>query len=371
MRFLATLDALIVDGQRFSMGDLPAVPAPISRLPQPTAGRSHTAHDAHDAHAELVHTRSFLAALLGLRSEGSLYERLEPKLRFENMLLAITALIRAESLRGPLALELEDAHWLDEDSHTLLAILCAARPDDAGRPFVPPLVEHTRVYTVDLASLSMEGTGTLAARVLGTVVDDELARFVYDRTGGNPSFAEQLLLDLRERQALTTKRTKNELLEAPPIMTFTPAFAQRQIADVPDSLNSLLIVRLDRLDAPVREVVQTAAVLGREWAMPVLAAMRSGDTGLPPKVQAAEDGRHRYMQHRKVDPAIRELWQLALPQPFFVWQSGAPHAVPARRHRFLRGGLLCNLFPIYTPFWKLSPGCWLAASHYVPIYQNV
>ena len=56
-----------------------------------------------------------LAALLGLPVQGTLYEKLEPKLRFENTQLALRSLILAESLQRPLLLHIEDAHWLDPD----------------------------------------------------------------------------------------------------------------------------------------------------------------------------------------------------------------------------------------------------------------
>lgn len=252
--------------------------------------------------AELDRTRSFLGALIGLRWDGSLYEQLDPKLRFENTLLALTALIRAESLRRPVWLELEDAHWLDEDSQTLVTslsqalsgfpvlIVCAARLDDEGRPFALPLADGTAVSSIDLETLTYEGIGALVAQALAGPADAELVRFVYDRTGGNPFFAEQLLLDLRERGLITHQEpgvarrsgASGGSLAAPGV----------QLAvDVPDTLNKLLVARLDRLAVPVREVVQMAAVIGREWPLPILAAMRAGDDDLLPKVRAAEDGR--------------------------------------------------------------------------------
>src|SRR5262249_15037454 len=100
--------------------------------------------------AEIARTRSFLAALVDLRSEGSLYERLEPRLRFENTLAALKTLFLAESLRRPLVLHIEDAQWLDDDSLAALreltrnvedyplAVLLTSRPnDDSSLPTWP------------------------------------------------------------------------------------------------------------------------------------------------------------------------------------------------------------------------------------------
>jgi tetratricopeptide (TPR) repeat protein len=253
--------------------------------------------------AELERTRSFLGALLGLHWNDSLYSQLEPKLRFDNTLGALATLIQAESMRQPVWLELEDAHWLDPDSQTLVAslcgalvgypvvIVCAARPDDAGRPFAVSLAAHTPVCALDLAALAPESTRALATQTLDRPVSEELTRFVYERTGGNPFFAEQLLLDLRERGLLDQQHPASA--DPKPALTLRASLGGSASAlnDVPDTLNSLLVARLDRLDEPVRAVVQTAAVLGREWALPVLAAMHAGDPTLAPKVRAAEDGR--------------------------------------------------------------------------------
>ena len=69
---------------------------------------------------ELNRSRSFLAALVDLHWEGSLYAQLEPQLRLENMLDALKTLIKAESLVQPAILLLEDAHWLDDESRQFL-----------------------------------------------------------------------------------------------------------------------------------------------------------------------------------------------------------------------------------------------------------
>lgn len=250
--------------------------------------------------AELDRTRSFLGALVGLHWEGSLYEQLDAQLRFENTLSALATLIKAESLRQPVLLELEDAHWLDDVSRALLTnlssalvgfpvvIVCAARPNDDGRPARLDIADDTPVCVVDLAALPPDGARVYAEQVLGQPLSDELARFVYERTSGNPFFVEQLLLDLRER-GMIDHRPPNDGLA----LSLEWSFVLRPLSfvEIPDTLNSLLVARLDRLATPVKEVVQTAAVLGREWLLPVLAAMLSDDAELLPKVRAAEDGR--------------------------------------------------------------------------------
>jgi len=244
--------------------------------------------------AELERTRSILGALIGLRWEGSLYEQLEPKLRFENTLYAVANLIKAASLRAPVLIELEDGHWLDPDTQELISMLsrtlpgyaavfvCAARPDDDGRPFRLGLAKATSECAIDLGALAVGGVRVLAAQVLGADVSDELAAFLFDKTAGNPFFVEQVALDLRERGLLENQ-------EAVRGIRFS-ALGSRFLHEVPAGVNAVLVARLDRLAAPVREVVQTASVLGREWPLQVLWGILGDDRSLPGKVRQAEQG---------------------------------------------------------------------------------
>jgi predicted ATPase len=255
--------------------------------------------------AELERTRSFLGALAGQRWEGSLYEQLEPKLRFENTLYAVANLIKAESLRGPVLIELEDGHWLDADSQGAdrraephaaglsSLLVCAARPDDEGRPFRLNLAGGTPKCAIDLGALAPDGVRALAAQALGADVSEELATFLFDKTAGNPLFVEQLALDLRERGFLKSQEctpggsTKHQ--EVVRGIGFS-ALSSRFLNEVPAGVNAVLVTRIDRLAPPVKEVVQTAAVLGREWPLQVLWGMLRDDRSLPAKVRQAEQG---------------------------------------------------------------------------------
>ena len=70
--------------------------------------------------AELKHARSFLAALVDVEWPDSPYEQLDAQGRYDNTIIALISLLKAESLRQPLILFLEDAQYLDEDSKAFL-----------------------------------------------------------------------------------------------------------------------------------------------------------------------------------------------------------------------------------------------------------
>jgi class 3 adenylate cyclase/predicted ATPase len=236
---------------------------------------------------ELERTRSFLGAMVDLHWEGSLYEQLEPRLRFGNTLATFKALIMAESLRRPVVLHIEDAHWLDVDSQELLktltrgtegypfAVLLTGRYGDDGSRFSIDVGEDVPQQTLDLKELLSTDVRALAAQTLEGEISDDLAALLVERTNGNPLFVEQLALDMRERGLVSVEDGEWRM-------------ASRAIERVPASVNSVLIARLDRLAARVKVTVQTASVLGYEFQRPILAHMLQDDEQLPLWIQQAE-----------------------------------------------------------------------------------
>ncbi len=239
---------------------------------------------------ELKRTRSVLGALVNLHWEDSLYEQLDPRLRFENSLTALKNLIKAECLRQPVVIELEDGHWLDQESIQFiemltrnietypLVIICNARHGDDGSKFTLPVPDTAPQHDMDLAYLSTTGAQAFAEQVLEGEVSNNLIEFLMEKTSGNPFFIEQLSLYLQERGLLIAEGT-------PPYYQLTSMDSE----DVPTTINAVLISRLDRLSVHVKRVVQTASVLGREFEVRILSHMLQKENQLNNHVQEAED----------------------------------------------------------------------------------
>ena len=238
--------------------------------------------EAKEIKEELERTVSILASMVDLHWEGSLYEQLDTKLKFENTLYAFKNLILAESLIQPVIIELEDTHWIDSDSQEIIkvltrnidkypiAIVSVSRYKDDGSKFKldvdknnPPApfskgdldVGENRdthlVHEIDLSYLSEEGIKTYGEQILnvGTeqcTVDEELVRFLKEKTNGNPFFIEQLLLDLKERGII------KKALEVYSLSTGSTVSSE----NVPSNITAVLISRLDRLKVGVKQVVQ-------------------------------------------------------------------------------------------------------------------
>ncbi len=243
-----------------------------------------------DLASELDHTRSFLGGLLDLRWPDSLYEQLDPQSRYESTFRALIALIKSLSLQRPLILILEDAQWLDADTQAFLpglaraltavegqsyptAILATARIEIAGLPWAGAL----KAKIVHLEGLQTEDLSRLVVDVLGGPATPALLDLLAQRSEGNPFFAEQILHNWQEEGALELSSAGWNLQNQ-----------HNGTLPLPTNLRAVLVARLDRLAREVQEVVQTAAVLGREFEVRLLDRMLQGDETLPHKIEQAE-----------------------------------------------------------------------------------
>lgn len=225
---------------------------------------------------ELDRTRSFLAALVNLFWQDSLYEQLDPESRYENTVTALISLLKAESLLQPVILHLEDIQWLDEDSKKVLsqlnrilladqanpypiAILCTSRIHDLENP----LGEDVAYQALPLEPLAGHEITQLTESYLQAALEKPLADFLSSLSEGNPFYAEQILYYLQEEDLLEEVQDRWTLKA----MYATPP---------PTDVRTLLVSRIDQFPTEVRELVQKASVLGREFDKSVLLRM-AGD----------------------------------------------------------------------------------------------
>lgn len=240
--------------------------------------------------AELMRTASVLAALVNIEQAGSLYEQLDAKGRHDNTLIALSAVLRAMAAGGPLVILIEDLQWLDEESRAFMtyfvrvlqsepekkygvAILVTARPEAEW----PDIEEVLLVEQLILEPLSPANLAAQVGSLLGSKPTPELIQLLERRSEGNPFFAEQILLYLAENDLLL-KGSDGSLMPR-----------ETSHDSIPSDVQAVLIARLDRLSTAIREVIQTASVLGREFETRLLASMLWGDDELPQKIVAAEE----------------------------------------------------------------------------------
>jgi class 3 adenylate cyclase/predicted ATPase len=211
----------------------------------------------------------FIAALLSLPA-GNKYHLpdLTPQRRKERTLEALLAQLTRLVAQQPVLMLFEDAHWIDPTSLELLTLtvarasqlplllLVTARPE-----FTPPWPTDAHVTMQALARLGRREGATLVERSAGgKALPAEILEQILARTDGVPLFLEELTKTIIESGLLREEDGRYALDAALPPLA------------IPATLHDSLMARIDRL-APVREVAQIGAAIGREFSYPLLSTV--------------------------------------------------------------------------------------------------
>ena len=162
---------------------------------------------------------------------------------------------------------LEDLHWIDPASAAFVAQLVDSVPPTHTlvlgnfRPeFQARWMKAEHYRHISLEPLGPETATELLGAVLGTDASlAGLAQRIVERTGGNPFYMEEVVQSLTEEDALQGTKGAYRLVRA--------------VADVtiPPTVQTILRSRIDRLPSAAKHLLQTAAVIGKVFARPLLA----------------------------------------------------------------------------------------------------
>ncbi len=183
------------------------------------------------------------------------------------LLALVKHLTLARSRREPAVILFEDLHWLDPASETFLESLVDAVDGNRTLLVVNFRPEYRAAWMgrsyyqqLALAPLDERAFEEMLSSLLGRDASlAGLAARIHARTGGNPFFAEELLRDLVESGALEGAAGAYRLAREAPTLT------------LPATVHAVLAARIDRLAEREKEVLQTASVIGREFAESLLA----------------------------------------------------------------------------------------------------
>ncbi|MEB3982016.1 AAA family ATPase [Mycobacterium sp. 663a-19] len=227
----------------------------------PRAARELMRAQAADAEPEDV---LLLNDLLGIADPDVELPKIDPDARRRRL----TALINAASLarETPALYVIEDVHWIDEISESLLTdfiavisrtrslVLVTYRPEYQGA-----LTELAGAQTIALSPLSAPETAALVAQLLGPHPSvKELAGVIIDRAAGNPFFAEEIVRELADRGVLQGKSGG--------YVSTAGGVAVR----VPATLQATIAARIDRLDPKAKRTLTAAAVVGSKFSRDLL-----------------------------------------------------------------------------------------------------
>ncbi|HXO11426.1 MAG TPA: adenylate/guanylate cyclase domain-containing protein, partial [Mycobacterium sp.] len=205
--------------------------------------------------------------LLGIADPEVPLPQIDPDARRRRL----TTMINAASLARtePALYVIEDAHWIDGVSESMLAdfltviprtpsmVLITSRPEYRGA-----LTQVAGAQTIALAPLGDSDTVALLAELLGPDPSvAELAAIIAERAAGNPFFAEEMVRELLQRSVLAGERG-----------SYVCGTNATEVT-VPATVQAAIAARIDRLSAPARRTLNAASVIGARFEAELLAAL--------------------------------------------------------------------------------------------------
>jgi class 3 adenylate cyclase/predicted ATPase len=217
-------------------------------------------------------TLPLLAALLSLpHPEGTPPLTLSPQKQKQKTQEALVAWIVEEAEKAAVYCAWEDLHWADPSTLELLTLYLEQIPTTrvftvlTFRPdFVPPWGPRSYLTPLTLSRLGRQHVGAMVEKVTrGKALPSEVLQQIVAKTDGVPLFVEELTKMVLESGLLREEDGR-----------YVGAHGGAPIPPlaIPSTLQDSLMARLDRL-APVREIAQVGAVLGREFSYELIHAV--------------------------------------------------------------------------------------------------
>jgi class 3 adenylate cyclase/tetratricopeptide (TPR) repeat protein len=218
----------------------------------------------------LVPRVPLLGSLLDLPiPDSELTTQFDAKLRKTSLEALLGECLRARSAEAPHVLVLEDCQWLDSLSRDLLEVL--------GRALAAFRVLVVLVYRPSGNADGRLGIGSFPhfAEIQLAELDDEataqLIRSTYSRTAPEGTRAPAALVELVTAKAQGNPFYAEELLNFIQSQHVDPQNGPAlQNLQLPESLHSLILSRIDTLAESPRRTLKVASVLGRAFRAPML-----------------------------------------------------------------------------------------------------
>jgi class 3 adenylate cyclase/tetratricopeptide (TPR) repeat protein len=201
---------------------------------------------------------AYLLRLLGAHEDMKGLDMLSPEVVKARTFEALREMNLRASQRRPVVLALEDLQWIDRTSEEYLASLVDNLPGSkilllaTYRPgYRPPWINRSYATQLALGPLA-RGDSLSIVHTVHHTLPDLVTNAILEKADGNPFFLEELTRDAKEREGT------------------------HQTGTVPNTIQAVLMARIDRLPADAKRLLQTASVLGRQFPVRLLTAVREG-----------------------------------------------------------------------------------------------
>ncbi len=216
----------------------------------------------------LEDTLPYLFALLGIGEGDDSLAGMDPQIKKRRTLEAVKRILVRESHNQPLIVMFEDLHWIDGETQALLNLLA----DSIATAKILLLVNYRPEYhhewggktyytQLRLDPLGKESAEEMLSALLGDGKDlQPLKRLIIERTEGTPLFMEETVQVMFDEGALARNGA----------VKLTRPLSELKI---PLTVQAILASRIDRLPPDEKDLLQTLAVLGREFPLGLVRAV--------------------------------------------------------------------------------------------------
>ena len=232
----------------------------------------------------------YLASLLSLEVRGEYAERvkyLDSEAMGRQVFIVMRRFVERLARVKPLVLVFEDLHWMDASSAALVehllplverapVLICGLSRPRRDSPSVRLQTVAHQVYAsrfneIILDPLSNLDSAQLVSNLLA--IDDlpgALRATIVSKAEGNPFFLEEIIRSLIDTGAVVRDAASGRWR----------ATDQARTVTIPDTVQGVIMARIDRLDEEVKEVLQKASVVGRSFIYRVLLALQQVENRL-------------------------------------------------------------------------------------------
>jgi DNA-binding NtrC family response regulator/tetratricopeptide (TPR) repeat protein len=199
----------------------------------------------------------YVLHLLGIKEESEMLAALSPEAVKARTMELLRQLCLRGSSRRPIIIAIEDMHWIDRTSEEALSALvaivatCPILLVATYRPgYRPPWLDRSQASQFTLRGLAASDSLAIVRSVIPAQrLPRELEQTIVSRAEGVPFFLEELARAVVEHPELGSD------------------------VAVPETIQDVLVARLDRLPSEDRELLQTASVIGKDVNVAIFRAV--------------------------------------------------------------------------------------------------
>jgi class 3 adenylate cyclase/tetratricopeptide (TPR) repeat protein len=203
----------------------------------------------------------YLLELLGIKQSGIDRSKITPEAQKERTIDALNRIMLKGSHFRPLILALEDLHWIDKTSETVITELIENIPAEkillilTYRPqFTHPWGTKSYINQILLSSLSHRECLSMAGHLLQSdLMEEKLRDLIVEKTEGIPFFVEEFIRSLKDLGIIEKEQDQYRLREG------------GKDVRIPSTIQDIIMSRVDALSESAKDILRTGSAIEREF----------------------------------------------------------------------------------------------------------